>query len=84
MTKLGHGLRLRHPVDGQRFRLLTVVDLFSRESLAIVPLLQFRATHVVEVLAASYASAAPRRPSAATRDRSFPGAYLTSGRTSSA
>ena len=36
--------------DGQRFRLLTVVDLFSRESLAIVPRVHFRAAHVVEVL----------------------------------
>lgn len=36
--------------DGQRFRLLTVVDCFSRESLAIVPRAHFRAAHVVDVL----------------------------------
>jgi putative transposase len=36
--------------DGQRFRLLTIVELFSRESLAIVPRVHFRAAHVVEVL----------------------------------
>ena len=36
--------------DGQRFRLLNVVDCFSRESLAIVPRVQFRAAHVVELL----------------------------------
>lgn len=35
---------------GQRFRLLTVVDCFSRECLAIVPRVQFRAAHVVETL----------------------------------
>jgi putative transposase len=36
--------------DGRRFRLLAVVDCFSRECLAIVPRVQFRADHVVEVL----------------------------------
>ena len=35
---------------GQRFRLLTVMDCFSRECLAIVPRVQFRAAHVVEAL----------------------------------
>ena len=35
---------------GQRFRLLAVVDCFSRECLAIVPRVQFRADHVVETL----------------------------------
>ena len=35
---------------GQRFRLLTVVDCFSRECLAIVPRVQFRAANVVETL----------------------------------
>ena len=36
--------------DGQRFRLLNVLDCFSRESLAIVPRVHFRAAHVVEQL----------------------------------
>ncbi len=36
--------------DGRRIRLLTIVDLFTRESLAIVVRQRFRATHVVEVL----------------------------------
>jgi len=36
--------------DGQRFRLLAVVDCFSRESFAIVPKAHFRAAHAVEVL----------------------------------
>jgi putative transposase len=36
--------------DGQRIRLLTVLDCFSRESLAIVPRVHFRATQVADVL----------------------------------
>ena len=36
--------------DGRPFRLLTVVDCHSRESLAIVPRVNFRAFQVVEVL----------------------------------
>lgn len=36
--------------DGRTFRLLTVVDCHTRESLAIVPRANFRAFHVVEVL----------------------------------
>lgn len=35
---------------GQRFRLLAVIDCFSRECLAIVPRVRFRAAHVVEAL----------------------------------
>jgi putative transposase len=36
--------------DGQHIRLFAVMDCFTRESLAIVPRVQFRAAHVVEVL----------------------------------
>jgi len=36
--------------DGRTFRLLTVVDCHTRESLAIVPRTNFRAFQVVEVL----------------------------------
>lgn len=36
--------------DGRTFRLLTVVDCHTRESLAIVPRVNFRAFQVVEVL----------------------------------
>jgi putative transposase len=36
--------------DGRPFRILTVVDCYSRESLAIVPRASFRAHQVVEVL----------------------------------
>lgn len=36
--------------DGRPFRLLTVVDCHTRESLAIVPRMNFRAFQVVEVL----------------------------------
>jgi putative transposase len=36
--------------DGQRIRLLTVLDCFSRESLAIVPRVHFRAAQVADVL----------------------------------
>ena len=36
--------------DGRAFRILTVVDCHSRESLAIVPRVSFRAHQVVEVL----------------------------------
>ena len=69
---------------GQRFRLLTVVDCFSRECLAIVPKVQFRAAHVVERSSSWCASAAPRRRFVATMARSSPGGYSTSGPTSSA
>lgn len=36
--------------DGRPFRILTVVDCHTRESLAIVPRRSFRAAHVVDVL----------------------------------
>ncbi len=36
--------------DGQRIRMLTVLDCFSRELLAIVPRVHFRAAHVADVL----------------------------------
>jgi len=36
--------------DSQPFRMLNVLDCFSRESLAIVPRVHFRAAHVVEAL----------------------------------
>ena len=36
--------------DGRPFRILTVVDCHTRESLAIVPRVSFRAYQVVEVL----------------------------------
>lgn len=37
--------------DGRAFRILTIVDCHTRETLAIVPRASFRALHVVEVLA---------------------------------
>jgi putative transposase len=37
-------------IDGRRFRVLTIVDVFTRESLAVEVGLSLKGTHVVEVL----------------------------------
>ncbi len=67
--------------DGRPFRLLTVVGCHSRESLAIVPKVNFRAFQVIEVSIGWRAIGASQRPSAAITAPSLPGGCSTNGPT---
>ena len=59
--------------DGRAFRILTIVDGHSRESLATVPRPSFRAQQVVEILNGLIQPGASPTPSVVTMARSLPG-----------
>lgn len=65
--------------DGGRFRCLTVVDVYTREGLAIEVGASLRATHVVEVLNRLVVQRARRRAFWSITAVSFPGCCSISG-----
>jgi putative transposase len=67
--------------NGQRFRALTIVDVFSREALAIQVGQSLRGEHVVGVCNQLVAQVVRRSASSSTTAANFPGAYSTFGLT---
>ena len=65
--------------DGRPFRLLTVVDCHTRESVAIVPRVNFRAIQVVDVVDHLAKNAASPKPFAATMVVGSPGECSING-----